>query len=257
MTLVAESALGALPPGLRGELLNEYAKIARNYREGRWEAAELDGGRFCEIVFTICSGFLNGGQYPASASKPARFADDCAALGKLPASRGPKSVRVGIPRVLVALYDVRNNRGVGHVGGEVDANHMDATFVLHTAQWVMAELVRIFHTTDTVTASAVVDSLVDRTLPVIWAVGDRKRVLTTGLPLSKQTLLLVYGEPAGRSDRALAEDLGQPRLSDYRRVLRRLHKERLVEYSADGTVAISPTGARLVEDDLLAKVGES
>jgi hypothetical protein len=50
--------------------------------------------------------------------------------------------------VLVALYQIRNNRGVGDVGGDVDANQMDASYVLHSVHWVMAELVRILHQTD-------------------------------------------------------------------------------------------------------------
>jgi len=50
-----------------------------------------------------------------------------------------------IPRLLPVLYEIRNNRGVGHVGGDVDPNHMDAEAVQAMASWVMAELVRIFH----------------------------------------------------------------------------------------------------------------
>jgi hypothetical protein len=57
-------------PGLRTELLQEFGKITRNYRENRWEAAELNGGRFCEIVYTILDGYLDGHRYAAAASKP-------------------------------------------------------------------------------------------------------------------------------------------------------------------------------------------
>lgn len=250
MGLNAEEALGLLPRGLRRELLDEFAKITRNYRESRWEAAELDGGRFCEIVYTILRGRIDG-EYPGSASKPSNFPASCEALGKTPKDAHPQSVRLGIPRVLVGLYEVRNNRGVGHVGGEVNANHMDATLVLHSAQWVMAELVRLFHDTDTVTAQATVDALVDRTLPSLWKVGDVTRVLDTTLPLTDQTLLLLYSE-ASVGDRALASNLEQARLDNYRRVLRRLHDARLVEYNkATGAVSISPKGVQDVEERIL------
>jgi len=254
VTLTPSAALGGLPSSLSEELLAEYDKIARNYREDRWEAAELDGGRFCEIAYTVCKGYLEGHTYPAKPTKPSRFPDACAALGKVPAATGPQSVRIGIPRVLVGLYDVRNNRGVGHVGGEVNANYMDATFVLHAVQWVMAEFIRIYHGTDTKTATSIVNALVDRTLPVIWSVGDRKRVLASGLALAKQTLLILYAEPGGRKDSDLAADLEQPRLANYKRVLRTLHDDRLVEYRSDGNVEISPKGSKLVEEDLLPTV---
>ena len=37
------------------------------------------------------------------------------------------------PQLIPALYDIRSNRGVGHVGGDVDSNQMDATLVVQIA----------------------------------------------------------------------------------------------------------------------------
>jgi hypothetical protein len=89
VTPLAKGALGSLPQGLRAELLQEYAKITRNYRERRWEAAELNGGRFCEIVYTILDGYLNG-RYPASASKPKDMKTACDALAQRGKGYGPR-----------------------------------------------------------------------------------------------------------------------------------------------------------------------
>lgn len=248
----AKQALGLLPQGLRDELMAEHAKITRNFREGRWEAAELDGARFCEIVYTILAGYLNGQNYPASASKPADFKSTCDRLAQTPRASGPEAARVTIPRILIGLYQVRNNRGVAHVGGEVSANHMDAAYVLYATQWVMAELVRMFHDRDVATATKIVDALVDRTLPVVWSVGGIRRVLDKSLNLSDSTLVLLYGELAGAVDRDLARDLEQPRLGNYRRILRRLHEARMIEYSeSTGLVVISPIGEKDVEERLL------
>jgi len=47
--------------------------------------------------------------------------------------------------MLIAQYEIRNNRGVGHVGGDVDQNHMDAKIVVEMAKWTIAELIRLFH----------------------------------------------------------------------------------------------------------------
>lgn len=250
MTLSAAQALGLLPQGLRSELLTEFAKITRNYREGRWEAAELDGGRLCEIVYTILDGYTSGGNYPDRASKPRYFDTSCKALENR--AGYSDSARLTIPRTLVALYDVRNRRNVGHVGGDVDANHMDAELVLAMSKWIVAELVRLFHDTDVETATDVVDALVDRTLPVIWEVDGVKRILNTSLPLADQTLLLIYGEPSAVSDTDLAKYLEQDRLANYRRVLDRLHKARAIEWAkATGMVTLSPLGREDVEARLL------
>ncbi len=80
MTLSAAQALGLLPQGLRAELLAEFGKIMTNYRERCWEAAELDGGRLCEVVHTILDGYTSGGTYAAKASKPKYFETACKAF---------------------------------------------------------------------------------------------------------------------------------------------------------------------------------
>lgn len=253
MTITPATALGAIPAGLRQELLNEFEKITRNYRETRWEAAELDGGRLCEVIYTIIAGHLNGDTYPARASKPDRFDDACRKLAHAPKASYSKSARLTIPRVLISLYDLRNQRGVGHVGGDVSANHMDATYVLYTAKWLMAELVRLFHQVTVAEATAVVDTLVDRTVPILWKVGDATRVLNTSLSLADKTLLLLYHQPQGVSEADLVRDLEQKRPADYRaRILKSLHERKLVEYDATSKYAqLSPTGIREVEERLL------
>ena len=250
MKLDASTALGQLPVGLRTELLTEFQKITQNYRERHWEAQNLDGGRLCEVAYSILDGYTSGGNYAARASKPSNFGTACRALESR--TGYPDSARMTIPRVLFALYEIRNRRGVGHVGGDVNANHMDAEFVLAAAKWVVAELVRLFHSTDIQTATDVVDALMDRTMPVIWEVDGVKRVLDTGLSLADQTVLLLYADPSPIGEKDLATYLEQDRLANYRRVLDRLHKARMIEWNkATGMVILSPLGRKDVEDRLL------
>jgi hypothetical protein len=161
-------------------------------------------------------------------------------------------VRITIPRVLVALYEIRNNRGVGHVGGDVDPNHMDATFVQAAARWVVAELVRLFHEVDTPTATSLVDALVERAVPGIWSVGGIKRVLATNLSMKEKTLLLLYGSTVPVAERDLVTWVEHSNASVYRRdVLMPAHKARLLEYDrASGLIHLSPLGSSWVEGHL-------
>lgn len=163
-----------------------------------------------------------------------------------------RSVRIQIPRMLTALYEVRNNRGVGHVGGEVDPNHMDASVVLNMSKWVMAELVRIFHSVDTKTASSIVELLTERELPIIWQVKGKKRILKTGLSMKEKTLLLLYSEPSV-SENDLVAWIEHTNTSVYRRdILVKGHKAKLWEYDqGNRTVTLSPLGSNIVEKDIL------
>jgi hypothetical protein len=59
---------------------------------------------------------------PNKPSKPRNMVDVARALEGADQNAFPRALRVQIPRVFVALYEIRNNRGVGHVGGDVDPN---------------------------------------------------------------------------------------------------------------------------------------
>jgi hypothetical protein len=251
MSSIPITALAGLPAGLRDELLAEFRKITRNYREHRWEAAELDGGRLCEVVYSILAGLLDNGNYPLTAFKPPQFDRSCKDLEKFPKTYSD-SARISIPRVLVGLYDVRNRRGVGHMGGEVSANEMDASYVLHTSQWIMAELVRMFHSLSVDDATKVVHGLVDRTLPMLWEVNGVTRVLDPSMALGDKTLVRLYADGGAVSIKTLMADLERDDGSNYRRVLDRLHGEKMIEHNKTGrTATISPLGVAEVERRLL------
>src|ERR1700733_15045854 len=140
--LEPSKVLTAIPAGLRDPLLESFREIATNFAEHRWEPSELNGGKFSEIAYTIVKGAISG-SYPAGPSKPRNMLLACQDVEKDPAQpnrAGDHRLRILIPRVLPALYDIRSNRGVGHAGGEVNPNFMDATVVYEMASWTLAEL---------------------------------------------------------------------------------------------------------------------
>jgi hypothetical protein len=248
-TVDPASALAGIPEGLRRPLLDEYNKLARHFREGRWEPAELNGGKLFEIVYSILQGHVSG-SFPTSPAKPANMVDACRRLEQ--ASGFPRSVRIQIPRMLVALYEIRNNRNVGHVGADVDPNHMDALVVLEMSKWMMAELVRIFHSVSTEEATRVVESLIERTLPLLWRVGDVTRVLAVTLGAKDKALALLYGATGPLGVLEIVRSIEYSNASQLRaKVLKPAHKAGLIHFDARAdTVALSPLGVRYVETNI-------
>jgi hypothetical protein len=247
--------LAGLPTILRETLLKSYQEIMSNYLERRWEPSELNGGKFCEGAYSIVSGAVKG-TFPPKVSKPSNMLDACRALEKEPPDPnrvGDRSLRVLIPRLLPVLYEIRNNRGVGHVGGDVDANHMDAEGVQAMASWVMAELVRIFHGVSTDEARQTVDALVERKTPAIWEVEGVKRVLDPEMNARNQVLMFLHHSTGWVPVNELVNWVEYSNASVFRRsVLTPLHRERLIEFDAkQGRARISPRGAKEVEEKLL------
>ena len=232
--------LGSLPVGLRGPLLGEYQEIVRNYTAGRWTPSELSGGKFCEIVFTVLEGYA-AGYYSQSPQKPRDFVRACRKLEQN--SHVPRSFQILIPRILPAIYEVRNNRGVGHSGGEVDSNLMDATFVVNNSSWVLAELIRVYHNVSVDEAQAIVETLTQRRVPLIWEGTSVRRVLDPKLNLRCQILALL----ATSSGRIATSDLllwtEYQNHTYFKKLLRDMHSQRLLELSDnDECVEILPPG---------------
>jgi hypothetical protein len=253
--LDASKVLAGIPAGLRDPLFQSYRDIVTNFAEHRWEPSELNGGKLCEVVYTIVNGVV-AGAFPSKPSKPPNMLLACQALEQAPMrpSRvGDRSLRVLIPRILSALYEIRNNRGVGHAGGDVDPNLMDATAVYAMAGWIMAELVRIFHEVSIEEAQKTVDALVERKIGLVWEVDDIKRVLDPDMNKDDQTLVLLYSNPSWAPERDLFSWVEYSTLTMFRRnILGVLHDKRLIEYDAKQRRAhISPLGSQHVEQQIL------
>ena len=238
--LTPDQALDTIPEGLRRPLIDEFSDIVNNFMERRWLPAELSGGRFCEIVYTILESYPSG-SYPSSPKKPRNFVDACRRLENN--SSIPRSFQILIPRLLPALYEIRNNRNVGHVGGDVDPDHMDSSAVVSISSWILAELIRVFHGIATEEAQKLVDIIVERRFQIVWKSGDVRRVLKPGLPLKHQILILLGSCTSKVQTDALFSWTDYRKRPYFNRLLRKLHDQRFIEFNqVDGEVELLPPG---------------
>lgn len=253
-----EAALGGLPAEFRKRLIKAYVDVKKAWANGDHDACGLRGGKFCEVLLRYLQHELTGA-HTAFGDRLPVFVDECRRLEQVPKASGPESLRVLMPRALNFVYTLRNKRDIGHVGGDLDANEIDAATMLRTIDWCLSELIRVKHDISLEEAQALLDAIAERQLPVVWAVAGRKRVLNTSLTLSDQTLLLLYSDP----DSAVAiEDLAEwveaSRLSNFKdRVIAKLHAARLIEFDSETfTVVLSPTGAEAAEE-ILRRLGKT
>lgn len=241
------NVLSNIPDGLRIPLIEEYNSIVQNYMEHKWSPSELSGGKFCEIVYTILNGYPNN--YSPSPSKPNNFVDACRRLENKAGI--PRSFQILIPRLLPALYEIRNNRGVGHTGGDVDPNHMDAVAVLSVSNWMMGELIRVYHSVDVSKAQTLVDFLTERRIPIVWQSDDIKRVLNPALSIPDQILLLIASSSSIVTFDDLFRWLDYSNKQYFKKALIKLHNDRFIEYNQyRNDVEILPPGSKYVENKI-------
>jgi hypothetical protein len=249
---VLAAALSNVPNTFRQRLINTYLDLKKNHLEARYDASGLAAGKFCEVVLRFLQDRVLGTFTPFG-TRINNYADECRKLTIAPVTAGKESERTVIPRALVFLYTMRNKRGIGHVGGDVDANGIDLAAMARTADWIVCELIRINHGLSLEEAQDIVDSISVRQLPAIWEVAGKKRVMKEGLSAKDQSLLLLYSNP---NSFVLLEDLCEwveySNQSRFKRVINELHKQRLLEFDRDSeTIILSPKGAEYVEVNLI------
>jgi hypothetical protein len=251
--LPLEVALGKLPLPFRSKILQHFSDLKKRFAEGKDEAVGVSAGKLCESVLRFLQHETSGESTPFN-KQIGNFADECRKLITSPNTAVTESLRVVMPRALVFAYTIRSKRGIGHVGGDVDANRIDAMTISRTCDWIVCELIRVYHNLSLEEAQDLVDGLAQRTIPDVWHVGGKKRVLRDGLDFKQKVLLLCYQEP---NSSVLWEDLFSwveySNQSMFKTsVLTPLHKKHLIEYDTDsGTVTLSPLGVREVEEKIL------
>jgi hypothetical protein len=210
-------------------------------------------GKFCETALRFLQHKLLG-SYTPFGTQIINFADECRKLVESPKTSGNESECQILPRALVFLYTMRNKRGIGHVGGDVDANEIDISTMTKNADWVVCELIRIYHGLSLEEAQDIVDGLAVRQLPMVWEVGGKKRILKDGLQAKDQVLMLLY---SSANSSVLVEDMCEwieySNLAVFKsKVIAPLHKLRHLEFDKENdSITLSPKGAAVVEERLL------
>jgi hypothetical protein len=250
-----DAALTNVPADFRNRIIKNYLELKSRHAQNMHDAAGLSAGKFCESVVRLLQHELKK-QVAPFGQRILNLSDECDSFAQVPRTIGNDSLRIVIPKAVSLLYPLRNKRGIGHVGGDIDANAIDGMTIARVADWIVCELIRIFHTTSLEEADALVTSLASRDIPDVWEVAGKKRVLRGDLDFKDKTLLLLY---SSTESAVLAEDLfAWSKYSNFNvyktKVLRPLDNGNLIEYDRQTeSVILSPLGVKRVEEQIIGR----
>lgn len=226
-------------------LVNAYVEIEENFAIKKWKASELDAGHFVEAMRRFLELKFIGSYTPLS-KQLAPFND--AILKGYEQSSGNESYRILIPQILKAIYSIRNKRGVGHLA-TISPNEMDATVILYSSKWILAEVIRIESQLSLKESEGVIKKLIQRQIETIWIENDIERILNTKFSVSAKVLVLLLVD-SPRTAKDLQNIIDSKDTKYFRKVLVKLHNERLIEYKNDSCY-ISPLGLIKAEELIL------
>ena len=155
------------------------------------------------------------------------------------------SLRIHIPRTLQAVYDVRNKRNVAHLGS-IEIGLQDSGLVVHILDWVMTELVRLYHNVPAAEAQKIIEDIVKKEVPAIQVIDGFPRLLKD-VPGTDHILLLLYREGAGGVESATLQDwLPTAHKRNFGRNVKSLDKRHYVHQSGN-RIFLTDLGIATVE----------
>ncbi len=244
---ILASISAASNPGLAERLLAEYEDLTRRFYLADYRPSELSGGRFGEAAFRVCEQVCFGSHTPYGTTLT-KSDELVKKLEQVPGNVADLTYRVHIPRALRLIYDLRNKRDVAHLGAGVSPNYADASLILETASWVVAEIVRLSYNCSIEDAQMIVNGLAQRRVPLIWTEGDIVRVLKPTLKFPEKALVILYHfHPEWVADDDLMRWIEEPRLGNFNRMLDSLHARALIHRGSRQS-KILPPGLKFVED---------
>jgi len=248
-------ALQAIPDLFRDHLISEYIESQKAALVGDWEKVGLKAGKICEIALCILEGFCTE-TYPSQIEKPRNMQDACKQLEQKSKPGTARSAKIQMPRIIAAIYELRNNRAIGHASGEVSPNEMDGLLFNRSIKWLMAEFIRLFSGLPLLEAAKLVEQISFRWNMAIWENEGRKRVLIKGLGLKDQVLVLLYFSDMKSTLNELRSWLEIGNITHFRiRQIKPLHDEHFIDFDIkSGRIHLLPSGADRVETAILPLV---
>lgn len=170
-------------------MLRHFQVGTKEYREGNWETVGLKAGKFVEAA-TKCLAVHCGQTLPKS--RQFKAGPELKKLESL--SAFSETVRIVIPKALLFVYEVANNRGSRHDSDEIDANEMDARTLIPLMSWVVAEMVRFSNpaNSDAADATAMIESVTQKIYPLFEEIDGRPYVNLDKASAPNVALLLLY-----------------------------------------------------------------
>lgn len=233
-----------IPAELVRALLDAFAEAKRRFYRDDLRPSEIEGARFSEAVFRVLEWATTQTYTPLGGTLP----KVPALMGRLEQTvTAPESVRFHMPRALRLIYDVRNKRDVAHLGDGIDPNQQDATMVVRNMEWVLAELVRLYHNVAPATAHGMIVDLVSKDIPLIQEFDGFPRVLKQMKASDHNLALLYWRGSEGASLEELRSWARAAMRTNLKRTLGNLDVKDLVHLRGDRYV-LTHVGERDVEE---------
>jgi hypothetical protein len=237
--------LNNLPDDLVTALQTEFQKLHQQYFLGKWEPAQLNGGRFGEAVLRIVE-YKDTNTFTPIGTQLSRKQ----IVNHVAQNTGlPKSLRIQTPLLAELIMDFRNDRNVGHLG-KIDVNEMDSNFVLNASNWIVAEFIRLETQMSPADAQAEIQKIIERKVPIVEEIGGRLKCLNPKIDAKIKAVIFCYQKyPERISLDVLVDWTEYTNKGVLRKQLQGLNKDSILDFRND-SAQLTRRGIEWVEKNI-------
>ena len=240
--------LKTIPDNLEERLIEEYAEIKRHFQLNDSGSAQLNGGRSMEAVLRIFQHLL--GMPITPFGKDIEAKEKASIINKV--TTDPKideHIRQKVTVLAKLLLDFRNNRDVAHLGG-FSANKIDASFVLSSANWIIAEFIRVYGNYSMDDAQKMIDKIAIPNYPVIFYIEGEEFISRDDLTV-KQEILVLLGRQKRDADFLFSKTKDSNR-TRFNKTIASMETKKLIAHK-DGFYHLLPNGIKEIQIKNLLK----
>lgn len=221
--------------------LEHFQEMRVQLGRGNYVNAGAHVGNFCENVVNILRDQM--GEGTESNVEVGTFVDHCT-CGNIGNSE-PREIRLTIPRMIRAAYELRNARDSVHVNLEVEVNHSDTQAAVRTCSWILAELLRAYGDEDDMDEIAdLIEELARPLTPYIDEHNGDRMIQHTELGVREEVLIHLHSSTGEVDADDLVDWIPGEDSRSVKGALGRLKQDRKVWYDNDeGTARIASLGA--------------
>lgn len=224
---------GCVPSALAEELVDSFLEIRRDVVTAT--LGRSAPGKFVESFVQVLQ-HLARGTFDATPN-----VDEVLRTADTNLTGIDDGLRICATRIARAMYTLRNRRSIAHKGA-VDPNTYDLRFLLGSAQWIMAELVRSTNRVSMKDAGRLIDAI-NAPAEGIVEDFDGKRLVHGNLTIREEILVLMHSfYPALLAAAEIVAQLDRRSDGAVRAELRRLWDAKLVEGSAKPGYRLTKVG---------------
>ena len=228
-------------------MVNHYMDAKSEFLKGKPEYVGVKSGKFVEEVCCGLKYIVTG-----NIENQIKVGDIITELENIPKDSQPEEIRVTIPRVLFTIYTFRNKRNMAH-SSKLDPLFMDAKFCISGIDWVLSELLRLFHNYQEEKIEKIIKEIIKKQIPIGQTLGDTTFPNDETLNLSDSFLVILYLKSKSRRDLYDYNIKFHQSKEDVITTLNNLELCRKIIGDRNNNYTITDKGIKYVEEELTEK----